>query len=1108
MSENTVDRLEIQVQTEAKKASAELDKLVNKLEKVSSSLSRINASGLQGLANGVNRLSTSMQSMSNVKTADFTRLSKNIEKLGNINQSGINSTASALRTISSALTASTGLTSGATQITELANSISKLGYKSASTAITNIPLMANALRGLMQTLAGSPNVSQNLINMTNAIANLSAQGSKVRSATNSMNGSLKRFNSTTTQATASTKSLSFSLAGLYAKLWLVRRAVGLLSGSIKKSMDFGETINLFQTSFKKIGVDTATDLGMEMGTVASEQFAKGFIDRATSFNKRITEALSLDPNLMMNYQAVFAQMSNSMGLVSSSAQNISESFTLLGNDIASLWNIDTADAMGKLQSGLAGQIRPLRSLGIDISKTSLEMYALKYGIKDSVENMSQAAKVQLRWLAVMEQAEVAFGDMAKTIQSPANQLRILQQQWTNLSRSIGNVFLPMVTAVLPYINGLVIALRRMVDTLATAMGFELPDYTDSNIYTDVTGDIEGIGDGADEASDSVKALKKSLASIDEMTILSEGKNKGVNLDVGSGYGELDDAISDKTASYMKKFNEELEKMSNGSEKIAKNIQEFFGEIGEKISPTLTALRNLWDAIEPFAKNVGKGLLYFLDGIFDIGEDALTTWIPGGLNAIAKVIKLIPEDVAIAIGGAIGGIATSILLFNGATKAVGLISKIGPAASKMLGLIGAHPVLAIGIALAAVAGAMVALNEAKFRNSDVGKLVDKLDGLAEAAKDSNRELKAILEEQDERTRGVEAEYGAVQILADKYFKLADQTKLTNKEQVLLKSYAQELIKKIPELSGLIDEQTGSYKGTKEEIQGLIDKTKEYYLVQAAQESLTELAKGLYEAEKTLATAQTERATAQRTLNGLETEYQEAMDAVSMGGEVYDQWQKTHTKSAADLYKEIKELKKSMGDYDEQITETKGYQKDLNKQFDYASEYIATYSSTANKELPKVETAVMSALGKIENAVKNFKLPRISIDADVMMKYSGVDPYDPADILSDKFKVKQYARGGYPNTGEMFMARENGITEMVGRIGNRTAVANNDQITSGIASAVESAIVNVMVPLMSSMNGQQNNQTVEVPLYLDGEQLARGVYRGMQKYDRRMQTVRVT
>ena len=154
-------------------------------------------------------------------------------------------------------------------------------------------------------------------------------------------------------------------------------------------MDFGETINLFQTSFKKIGMETAEGLGMEWGSESADAFAKGFITEAQNFNTMLTDALSLDPNVMMGYQALFAQMTNSMGRI---RQWLSESFTMLGTDIASLWNVDINDAMKKLQSGLAGQIRPLRSLGIDISQTSLEMTALNYGIEDSVVKMSQACE--------------------------------------------------------------------------------------------------------------------------------------------------------------------------------------------------------------------------------------------------------------------------------------------------------------------------------------------------------------------------------------------------------------------------------------------------------------------------------------------------------------------------------------------------------------------------------------------------------------------------------------------------------------------------------------------------------------------------------------------
>ena len=650
---DTIDRLEIQVETQAQKANSELDKLINRLERVSTSLSGINAFGLKGLSNGIASLSASMQRMNEVKTTDFTRLAKNIEKLGNIDQASINNTASAIRTISSALTASTGLSSGAAQITDLANSISRLGYKSASNAIKNIPMMADALKGLMKTLSTSPNVSKNLIDMTNALANLASQGSKVRSATNGIDKSLKSYSGRAREATSSTRAFTISLASLYAKLWAIRRIASTAFKSTEKSMDYVETINLFQTSFKKIGVDTAEDLGMKMGSVASEQFAKGFIDRAQSFNDKITSSLSLDPDLMMNYQAVFAQMANSMNLTSESAMNISESFTLLGNDIASLWNIKTDAAMKKLQSGLAGQIRPLRELGIDISKTSLQMYALKYGITDSYEKMSQAAKVQLRWLAIMEQSEVAFGDMSKTISSPSNQLRILQQQWTNLTRSIGNVFLPVVSTVLPYINALVIALRRMVDTFATAVGFELPDYSDSNIYTDVTGDIEGIGDAADKTTDSVNSMKKALAKFDELNVLSKNKDKGIKLDTGSGYKKLDDAINKKTVSYMQKFNEELANMQNKAEELADRIQ-----------PKLEKFVTWMDKIAPILVGIGAAFItYKVIGWFESLATALGALNPttgvvalavGAITAIYLAVKkynkkLIEEDLASRFG---------------------------------------------------------------------------------------------------------------------------------------------------------------------------------------------------------------------------------------------------------------------------------------------------------------------------------------------------------------------------------------------------------------------------------------------------------------------------
>jgi hypothetical protein len=194
----------------------------------------------------------------------------------------------------------------------------------------------------------------------------------------------------------------------------------------------------------------------------------------------------------------------------------------------------------------------------------------------------------------------------------------------------------------------------MVDTLATAMGFELPDYADTNIYTDVTGGIEGIGDEADDSTDSVNKLKKALASIDEMSILSEGKTKGIKLDTGSGYSELDNAINEKTQSYMQKFNEELGNMSNKAKELA-----------DKIQPALENFFKKMDELSPLfigvATSIGayKIMEFFVGLATKIGSLALTptgviALAIGGIAAIYLAIKeynkkLMQEDLASRFG---------------------------------------------------------------------------------------------------------------------------------------------------------------------------------------------------------------------------------------------------------------------------------------------------------------------------------------------------------------------------------------------------------------------------------------------------------------------------
>lgn len=654
-----VGRLELAIQAEATKASAELDKLISKLNTVSNTLSSVNTGGLNQLSSGITQLSVAMQLIGNSKTSSFTRLSNNIQKLGSINTGNMTSIASSVNVFSNAINGISASTGNLQQISEIVSSVSKFGSASMQKAATNLPLLANALRNFIATLSTAPNVSGNIINLTNAMANLAQFGSKYNSTINSITRASNALEKANYGVAVSTKSMGASVGVGFAKLvaaaYTVKRAFDFVGGSIVKSMDFTETINLFQTSFKKIGMEAAQSAGLEWGSEAANQFAVSFIDEAQDFNDMLVEALSLDPNTLMNYQAVFAQMANGFGLTNDSVMNLSKSFTMLGLDIASLFNTDIETAMTKLRSGLAGETEPLRALGVDITETTLKMTALKYGIEDSVNSMSQAAKTQLRYLAIMDQTSVAFGDMAKTIDSPSNQLRVLQQQWNNLSRSIGNVFMPIVATVIPYVNALVIALRRMIDAFASAVGFELPDYSDSDIYTGVTGGLSEIGDTADGSTSSVNKLKKALLGIDELNVLSTGSS-GLKSGAGAGggYSELDDIIGKQTNSYMNKFNEELAKMKSKAEELADVLQ-----------PKLETLVEWIDKLTPAFAGVAAAFVTY----------KLITWFSNLAGAIGALSMSPAGVIALAVGG-LALIYTGVKEYNEKLKKEDLASRFG------------------------------------------------------------------------------------------------------------------------------------------------------------------------------------------------------------------------------------------------------------------------------------------------------------------------------------------------------------------------------------------------------------------------------------------------
>ena len=448
--------------------------------------------------------------------------------------------------------------------------------------------------------------SQASAEMEKLIAQFDRLGSKLDVLTKTLQGSNSSISKNVKNLGKSVKSESQniikSLAKISATIYTLKRTFQGLGKWIKSAMDYQETVHLFSTVFTRLG------------RRAGEDFYEGFFDRINEFQSKFIQ-LGLDPEALMNYQAVFAQMSDSMGVLPKTAYAISESFTALGADLSSLFNLPIEDAMLKLQSGLSGQIRPLRQLGIDISKTTLMEEARRRGITKSIEVMTASEKVQLRYLAIMRQTIVAHGDMAKTIMSPANSLRVLNQQLKMAGRAIGSIFLPVVQKLLPYLTAVAIVIQRIASFIAGLFGYELPKLQEAFVfdYDDgIIGDWDEEQDNIDKTGKKLKKLKNALMGFDEINILPDQSDTSSGTS-GMGAGasfDLSNEILKLNEEYQKMIDEVLANTTHIAEEIANNVINALLKIKEASEPTIESLKRLGQALEPLKTFVATGLSDF------------------------------------------------------------------------------------------------------------------------------------------------------------------------------------------------------------------------------------------------------------------------------------------------------------------------------------------------------------------------------------------------------------------------------------------------------------------------------------------------------------------
>lgn len=637
-----IDRLEIQVEAQATKANNQLDKLVTKLDRVSGALSNLNSSGLTGLSNGVSKFAQASAQLSNVKTADFTRLTKNIDKLANLNTQQIYSAASSMRTLSSAINSLSGVSTGSLQVAEVAKSIGKLGGANVQKAIANLPALATTMNNFMGTMAKAPQVSNNVIQMTRALADLASQGAKVGTAGNSLTASTNRIGTSMEKTTKKARSFSSVLGSIYQKYFWIMRAGNKLWDSVKESMGYVEVLNYFDAAFGQVA-DSAVGQWEDAGYDSAQAYFNSFSERAKQLTTKMTgftitdngmlestggKSLGINPSMLMNYQAMFAQMSNSMGVTAETSLKLSTALTEIGADLASVKNMDFDKVWKDMASGLVGMSRTLDKYGANIRNVNLQQKLTELGINANVSALNQNEKALLRTIILLDSTRYAWGDLAETINSPANQLRLLQANFSNLARAIGNIFLPIVAKVLPYINALVIALQRLAEWIVKLLGFEDFDWggasgAGGSGFDDLLGSIGDTEEGLNDATKAAKKLKTQLLGIDELNVLNQDdESSGDSMSGLGGYsGLLEGALDKILDEYQKAWDEAFANMEERYNQFADNVAKAFKEkglygVGEYFSKGITnALNNIpWETIYDGAKGFGTGLADFLNGL--------------------------------------------------------------------------------------------------------------------------------------------------------------------------------------------------------------------------------------------------------------------------------------------------------------------------------------------------------------------------------------------------------------------------------------------------------------------------------------------------------------
>ena len=521
MADNVeIQGLEFQIVNDSTQAVAGLQNLINTLNRLKTATNG-GATGLSKTAQGIRELSNSLKGLNSGDASQkITRLTNALTALSQVGNVKISSSiANQLTAINTAL-AGLKWTDG-DKLTSLANGLrplSELGKANMTTFINQLSKLPKVIEDLeaadidkftqqMTALAAAMKpFADEMQKVSNGFSAFPSKIQKLITSTEKYNASARKATTTTGKFTSGLKALNVAAVAI-----TFRKIGHFIAQAVTESNKYQEDLNLF--------------------TVALGQYAA----EAQNYAEKVSDVMGIDPAQWLRNQGVFNTLLTGFGDTAERARLMSQNLTQLGYDISSFFNISIEDAMQKLQSGISGELEPLRRLGYDLSQARLEQTALNLGIKESVANMTQAEKAELRYYAIMTQVTTAQGDMARTLEAPANQLRILQAQLTQAARAIGNIFIPALNAILPYAIAVVQVIREIANELANLAGFKLTEVDYSGVNSAAVG-AGSLADNLDDAAGAAKKLKQYTAGFDELNVFAPNTGSGSGAGAGGAGG--------------------------------------------------------------------------------------------------------------------------------------------------------------------------------------------------------------------------------------------------------------------------------------------------------------------------------------------------------------------------------------------------------------------------------------------------------------------------------------------------------------------------------------------------------------------------------------------